>query len=141
MREVTMYESDDGVLWRVREHAEARDAEVRVAREIDSILPPAPRPLRGWIQHDSHKVALFRSALVMACKKLSPGDHYDGHPVDVLTHPGSFASRIMSERGGPLGSAWGRANRIDEHGREWEQCYFVMNQEKGLKEFPGPCRP
>lgn len=46
------------------------------------------------------------------------------HPGRMI-HPLSGVGRILDDYGGPLNKAWCRFCRIDEHGREHQQCYYA----------------
>ena len=141
MREVTMYESLDGMAWRTKDAAEERDKEFRVASEIEAFVGDRVPNLSGWVQRDLVRVGEMKRALAAAAMKAQP-DFWDRYldPVAAI-NPNSLMTRIMSESEGPLSSAWPRACRIDEHGREWEQLYWVGHQIEGLKKFPKPFEP
>ena len=144
MKAVVMYRSNDGHLCSTQGEALAYDEESSVACNIEALLKPAPLNLRGWIQQDPASVQLAKERVVKAVVAEFHWETwygFDTRPPEALVHPGSMASRVVSEKTGALSALWHRLSRIDSQGREWEQAYFAFNQErieKGLVEYPEP---
>lgn len=112
MKPITMYEADDGSVYRKQEDAERRDALIaRCAQVVTDIgLRPTPEGTDfgnggGFVQQPTGS----RDQLLDALREM--GAHRDSN--------------------GPLGMLLNRAWRIDDQDREWGQPHFALHPHKG----------
>jgi len=136
MKEVIMFRADDGSTWGERSQAEARDVEVASMRDLEALIGPRPKSLRGWVRRDPKKVAQLRRSLFAIGERRYPDDYWSKHTPEDLVCTTSFPTRVITEQQGPFSSLWWRVACIDAEGREWEQAYWLSHLDEGLKEFP-----
>lgn len=136
MRAITMYEAEDGDLFRTKDECRARDEECAAVRGIMAPLKRSPdlqdSPVTQYFQHDPRTVTAVRVTLVgylrsgpLASWWKDP--KWAAAPLEDF-HPDGALGRVCSGSGrSPACRAFGRFSRIDGHGREWSQNYFANN--------------
>jgi hypothetical protein len=132
MKTILKYRADDGSEHNTESAAQERDA---LCAAVDTAMSPLAIPHdlqehiergKGWFQHDLATVHACREAILQICRDRGFAEHYPAfnqHGRDV--HPLSIIGRILSDSDGPLDVAWRRFCRIDQQGREHQQCYFA----------------
>lgn len=129
MTTITKYQANDGSEWTTAEDAEKRDSLHACVQEIMAPLGTTPEYVqcgKGWVQHKLETVLTAKDGILDLCRELG---YHKNFPA--FNHPGrechalGIIGRVLSDDGGPLGSAWGRFGRIDEKGREHQQPYFA----------------
>lgn len=129
MKTITKYQANDGTEWTDPNKAAERDA---LCGKVDAAMAPlgdTPQAVKdgeGWLQHDLETVNQAKDAILEICRaegfaKSFPVFGHKGREI----HPRSSISRILDDFGGPLCTAWNRFGRIDEQGREFDQCYYA----------------
>ena len=126
METITKFVADDGSEHTTADSARERDNLVLAVNRIMDPLGSTPEAVergKGWVQHDPEVVLRCRDGIFSLAKtegvlgdRQGPGRDY---------HPLSIVGRILDDGGGPLAYAWSRFCRIDEQGREHQQCYFA----------------
>jgi len=132
MRTILKYIANDNSEWDTPEKAETRDF---LIERVNGIMAPlfvsdaVQRNLeanKGYWQHDLDAVYAAREGIMQICRERGYEGHYPcfkHHGREV--HPLSVVGRILSETDEPLARAWNRFMRIDDQGREWQQCYLA----------------
>ena len=136
-RAVTMYQSDDGMLWFTDDKAVARNA--LIAECLAAVAPLKPRPsdsFKGYIQQDPAVVATVKKTILDIASRVHPGltdGWYDGtlDGAAKVNQHGIAYRMLTDEPDQPLGKAWFRMLCLDDQCREWEQMYYGMNPDKG----------
>lgn len=133
MKQIIRYKADDGSEHSTAKAAEARD---KLAAQVNQAMAPLGAPLgalsedvesgKGWIQHNLETVLRAKDAIIEICRAQGYAEHYPvfNNPGRDI-HPLSIVGRVLDDNGGPLNLAWSRFCRIDEKGREHQQCYYA----------------
>ena len=129
MNAITKYVAKDGSEWKTSEEATSRELLCSAVAHVMNILPTPPPGVeegKGWYQHDLEDVNKAKDGIVEICVALGMDRNY---PVFKYRGPDCHAlsgvGRTLSEGPEPLAKAWNRFSRIDEQGREHQQCYFA----------------
>lgn len=138
-KKITMYEANDGTRFDCLDRAREHDALCSEVAKVLERLQPVPaddfgNSQRGYVQQDPVLVLDVKVRLVEIAAGIGMRwfkEHLD-EAADI--HPMSAAGRFMDDGAPePLARAWGRLQRIDDKGREWEQPYFALNPEEGCQ--------
>lgn len=136
MRVITKYQSNDGAQFDSAADAEKRDRLVDRVNSALTLLKSKPSWFKGYIQQDYFVAKNFKAAIIEMAKTECP-DPIWNEPIDKI-NPMGWAGRLLDESSPPLYRAWHRVMCIDEHGREWEQPYYVLNpQSRDMVEYNG----
>lgn len=127
MKTITMYESDDGGLFRDLGACLKRDAEVAICRAVLSPLGDVRLEHNEYVQHDPAVVVAVRAAFVRAAPLKTANGYAEALRAieSGATLATSLIGRLLDAQ--PWDRAWGRLCCIDEQGREWNQPYFAIN--------------
>lgn len=138
-KKITMYEANDGTQFDCLDLARAHDMLCNAVVDATARLSPVPKgdfgnDRRGYLQQDPAAVLEVKVRLVEIAAGIGMRwfkEHLaEAHGI----HPMSVAGRFMDDGAPePLARAWGRLQRIDDKGREWEQPYFALNPEEGCQ--------
>lgn len=129
MKTLTKYQANDGSEWDTAEEAQKRDelhAKVEAAMAPLGDVPEAVEKGKGWLQHDMETVNVAKDRILDICREEGFNKHFPAfNNPGRDCHPLSIIGRVLNDNGGPLDRAWSRFARIDEQGREHQQCYFA----------------
>lgn len=129
MKTITKYQSTDGSEWNIPQDAMARDSlHARVAAAMAPLgdVPQAVSDGKGWLQHNLETVLKAKDDILDICREEGFDKHFPAFKNRGRDcHSRSVIGRILDDNDGPLATAWARFGRIDEHGREHQQCYFA----------------
>lgn len=129
MKTITKYQSIDGSEWDDFLKASNRDdlcLRVNAAMMPLGDVPMAVQDGKGWLQHDLETVNEAKDAILDICRSEGFDKNFTAfRSKGRECHPLSIIGRILNDCGGPLDKAWGRFGRIDDQGREHQQCYFA----------------
>lgn len=144
MRPVTMYEADDGTLYRTEAAAVAQDTIIAMVAVIMRPLGPF-RALEGGehVQHDPRKVQWVRTELLWYAGRAHPANarqEFDAVIQRLRTEPeytaaNSMVDRWIGDRGGPVYTAWFRLCCIAADGKEYRQPYYTTHQDEAAAEW------
>lgn len=128
MTTIQKYRARDGREF--ENHDKARNHEALLDAIDKVMLPLSPEPTgdqlrRGWVQHDLAKVIACKQG-ILDLAKLKFGKSFKAfHAPAKDVHPLSIVGRVLSDSDSPLNKPWSRFCRIDEQGREHQQCYYA----------------
>ncbi len=140
MKQIAMYEADDGSRWKTAEEATARDAVLRAVEEAMAPLGPRPDfgPHDGYWPHTAEAIRKAKCSLLWITRGILP-ELFGGRirlgmkfPDDFVAADPGWYLRILDGTCTPLELAWGRMWSIDAEGHEWNQPYFALNPGKGI---------
>jgi hypothetical protein len=129
MKIITKYKANDGSEWTDINDALKRDELCDSVNEVMHPLGRVPKAVedgKGWLQHDLETVLRAKDGIFQICREEGLNKNFqifDNPGREV--HPMSIAGRILDDIGGPLNYAWARFCRIDDKGREHQQCYYA----------------
>lgn len=129
MRAILKFKANDGSEWDDEAAAIKRD---KLVEKVDAAMKPlgkvpeAVEDGKGWLQHNLEVVYKAKDDILDICREQGLHEHY---PVfneqGRKCHALSVIGRILDDYHDPLSKAWSRFARIDEKGREHQQCYFA----------------
>jgi hypothetical protein len=131
-RAVTMFRSDDGVLWETDAQAVDRNTIIAACADAIGRLKPRPESFEGYVQQDPVTVLAAKATILkIADRDGHLSKHWD------IADPAKVASRgiiwrVIDEMSdSPIAKAWWRFTCMDDECREWEQPYFAINPGTG----------
>lgn len=134
MKLITQYKAEDGKIF---DDADKCGEHERMCVKVAWVMKPLEIPAEiakqvqdgvGWYQHDLEAVHAVREAILALCRPKYAKNFPVFNKHGSKTHPLCVIGRILSDstdRYDPLGNAWNRFSRIDEKGREHQQCYYA----------------
>lgn len=134
MNEITLYQSNDGRQFRIKEDCLKHEKLVEEIEKIMSNLPPTPDDIdfqngHGYIQHDPDKIPGAMMALVNVSgipKKYVPEDFKE----KPFFYRRNIIGRILGDSNSPVYSPWMRFSRMDDSYKEYGQGYFALHPEE-----------
>lgn len=134
MKQVSMWQAEDGTQYASAADAYARDLMLNEVSNIASTLPERPESFgehrNGYIQHEPATVLWAQRAIAKIALRRFPGDRHVQFAIDADMPAGdSFLGRILSDTEdlSPLNKVWWRISCIDDKWREWEQPYYTRH--------------
>lgn len=121
MKELTVYQADDGSRWDERAGAIERDEEHAICMECETILGRKPSlAFNQYIQHDACTVDRFRVEMNRLATKFY----------------GTTNFRVVCDMDNPVARLVYRFMRIDGQYREWQQPYYANHTPAKPVEVP-----
>lgn len=112
MKQLTIYQADDGTRWDREFDARERDYMIYECDAAQLLLGRRMNLSDGeYVQHNLTSVASVNESYQVLAKKYSK----------------TFNGRIIGESNNPVDSLRCRLSSIDSKGREWNQPYFRSN--------------
>ncbi len=134
MKKITMFEAEDGKLFRNELDCINYENLIRNIKEISDRLPQLPKDANcnfsngeGYLQHDADIVnkAIIDLVKLEECLEKYLDDHnFLEHP---FTYRNSIIGRIIDDSDSPIKSLWYRFMCMDETYKEYGQGYYAAN--------------
>lgn len=133
MKEITMYEANDGSKHSTKEQAIKRDDLLLKISEIEDLLPDKPKDKgcmfsngKGYLPVDEKKFNLAKDKLMLLATEIT-GKDFQGNLHGII-------GRYLDDSGSPAYSLLYRMQCVDNKFRMWGQPYFALNPMEGIQE-------
>lgn len=133
MKEITMYEANDGSKHKTAQSAIERDDLLSELKKIEDLLPSEPKDKgcnfsngKGFIPVGKDRFEEAKRLMIAYAERLT-GQNFHNNLHGII-------GRYLDDSGSPAYRLLYRMQCVDSQYRMWGQPYFAYNQNKGIQE-------